>query len=201
MSTVYPLDPASPAAGQVRTLLQASRPVAWTAREGGTPIHAFRVLQPVDQLVHVAVHTFGDSDLSLRVREVMDFDLLYRAWCVGPEPRVDARALLDRADAFGQARPMWWTLHFSRRWLGTPVDAALLAGAGRPDAASVATMQWLADRSMLPGPALRRSRGEFVAELGLLGRYQWQRLPMRLLVPHLLEKVRRRIDGREPAGG
>jgi hypothetical protein len=188
----------------VGSLFERSREVAWQAREGGSPVTRFRVLQPIDQLVHVAIHTYGSSDLALRLREVMDFDLLFRGYCASREGGAeshafDSAALVERAAEMGQARAMWWTLHYAQRWLGTPIDPALLSRQGRPAAATVAMMDWLSDRSMLPGASQRRTGAEFAAEIGLLTRYQWQRLPLRRLVPHVLEKVRRRLLGRDAA--
>ena len=63
----------------------------------------------------------------------------------------------------------------------------------------VTLMDWFSDRSMLPGAGQRRTGSEFLAEIGLLTRYQWQRLPMKRLVPHVFEKVRRRVTGQDAA--
>lgn len=201
----HSIGPALPGdSAAVAGLVGASREVSWQVLPGRPIERRFRVLQPIDQLVHLAIHTYGGSDLSLRLREVMDFDLLFRTYC-GPVPdglgegSVEATGLLDRARELGQARAMWWTLHHARRWLGTPVDSAMLTGSGRPWRAAVAAMDWMSDRSMLPGVRQRRTSAEFAAELALLTRYQWQRLPVRRLVPHVLHKVRRRLLGDEAA--
>jgi hypothetical protein len=72
-----------------------------------------------------------------------------------------------------------------------------MAGPVRPSSATVATMDWLVDHSMLPGRRQRRTGQEFLAEMALLSRYQWQRLPIKRLVPHVLEKLRRRLIGHD----
>jgi hypothetical protein len=179
-----------------QALMDASEPVSWHDGSARGATARFRVLQPVDQLVHVAIHTFCGSDLSLRLREVMDFDLLYRHRCI-EHADTDAAALLERAARLGVARPVWWMLHYAARWLGTPVPRSVLEAPARAGAPVRALMDRLVDRAMLPGLRQRRTHREFAAELALLARYQWQRLPLRRLVPHVLEKARRRLLDRE----
>jgi hypothetical protein len=179
-----------------RGLIEASRPVRWTYGAGGAWTDRFRLPSPTDQLVHVAVHSFSGSELAMRLREVMDFDLLFRHWCVERQDS-SAAQILARAEEFGLARPTWWMMHYAVRWLGTPVPPEALAGGAVPSATLQTLMDGLVDRSMLPGLRQRRTHREFAAELALLGRYQWQRLPLRRLVPHVLEKARRRLLDRE----
>lgn len=154
-----------------------------------------RVLQPVDQLLHCALHTFKDSDLDTRLREAMDFDLLYRHHAA-TDPEL-AQKLAERARMFGQARPLWWAMHFARRWLGTPIPSEAMIRLPAPAAASIRSMEWLCDRAMLPGRRHARQGLDRVATTVLLARYHVQRLPLSRLLPHLLEKSRRRLF---PAG-
>lgn len=175
-----------------RSLIRDSLPVRWTLPGVGRPCDRLRVLSPVDQLVHLGIHTFAGSELSLRLREVMDFDLLYRHRCI-EQGSLDANDVLARAAALNASRPVYWMLHFAARWLGTPVAEALRHASARPGAMVRRVMEANVDRAMLPGERLRRSHSEFAAEMALLGRYQWQRLPLRRLVPHLVEKGRRRL--------
>ena len=62
----------------MRLLLRDARTLRWPVGARGRVVERFKALAPIDQVVHAAVHTFGDSDLALRLREVMDFDWLYR---------------------------------------------------------------------------------------------------------------------------
>ena len=175
-----------------RSLMRDSLPIPWSMPGNGRMSDRFRVLAPVDQLVHVGIHTFAGSELSMRLREVMDFDLLYRHRCI-EHGLLDARDILDRAEALGASRPVYWMLHFAARWLGTPVGDVLRSRAPRPGWAARRAMEAVVDRSMLPGLQQRRSMPEFAAEVALLARYQWQRLPLGRLVPHLFEKGKRRL--------
>ena len=170
---------------ETQALIDASIEIGWDGHR------RFRVLQPVDQLIHCALHTFKDSDLGLRLRESMDFDLLYRHYAA-LDPALP-RTLARRANELGQVRPLWWAVHFARRWLASPVPAELLAMLPAPAPGTVRAMDWLCDRAMLPGPRLERTGLDRLAALLLLSRYQYQRLPLAKLVPHVLEKSRRRL--------
>lgn len=173
-------------------LLARSVEVEWEGRRG------FRVLQPIDLLIHCAVHTFKDSDLTLRLRETMDFDLLFRHFA-GPSPDAFAASMLERAAELGQPRAIWWAMHFARRWLDTPISDSAMAHAAAPGAAAIASMDWLTDRSMLPGARIEREGLDRFAAIVLLARYHYQRMPITRLVPHLLEKSRRRHRPAETA--
>lgn len=152
----------------------------------------FRVLQPVDQLIHCAIHTFKDSDLSLRLRETMDFDLLWRQHAA-QRPLELSRELVARALELRQQRPLWWAIHFARRWLASPIPADTLSMLPAPAARTVQAMDWLADRAMLPGAQVERSGLDRLCAAVLLARYHYNRLPLAKLLPHLLEKSRRRL--------
>lgn len=154
----------------------------------------FEVPEPTDLLVHAALHTFCDSDLDLRVREVMVFDLLYRHF-TERIPDLDRRLTL-RAIEFGRGGALWWAFHFSRRWLGTPVSGAALDALPGPCAVAREAMDWLADRAMLPPEAGKDAVLDKLSSAALLARYQWHRLPLHRLVPHVVEKARRRLVDR-----
>lgn len=166
-------------------LIEKSIEVEWDGHR------RFRVLQPVDQLIHCALHTFKDSDLTLRLRESMDFDLLYRHYAAADATLPEQ--LAARALELGQARPVWWAVHFARRWLGSPIPESVLQALPAPSPATVRVMEWLCDRAMLPGPRLERTGLDRIAAMALLTRYQYQRLPLSKLIPHVLEKSRRRL--------
>ena len=156
------------------------------------PCGAFHVLDPLDQVLHCAVHTFKDSDFGGRLREVMDLDLLIRHFGA-TDPEGFARALDARADDFG-VRPVWrLAARTAHRWLGTP-----LSGAPLDEGAMHGRWfdRWL-DLSMLPGARQQPTPGVALVRAAMLARYHWHRMPMRLLVPHLIEKSRRRwVPGR-----
>jgi hypothetical protein len=62
-----------------------------------------------------------------------------------------------------------------------------------PSPRAVVTMDWLADRAMLPGDRMERTGLDRLAAIALLARYHYHRMPLSRLIPHLLEKSRRRM--------
>jgi hypothetical protein len=62
-----------------------------------------------------------------------------------------------------------------------------------PGPGTIRLMDWLADRAMLPGERMERTGLDRLAAIALLARYQYNRLPMSKLIPHVLEKSRRRL--------
>lgn len=155
------------------------------------PAGRFQVLSPADQVIHCALHTFKDSDLAGRLREVMDFDLLVRAFGHS-DPAGFSQALWQRADQLGAVDALALAVRTARRWLGTPVAAqAADASAGDVPCTSRSAsrvIDRLLDLAMLPG-ALHRP--DVVARLArglLLIRYHRLRMPLGLLVRHLAYK-------------
>lgn len=181
----------------INLLLKSVHPIKSQHRSHGTAGSRFHALSPVDQLVHVAVHTFRDSELAIRLREVMDFDFLYRQLAAALPPNELSRSLTSRAAELGVSRPVWWATHFSARWLDTPCVPASTALAGAPSRPRLLAMQWLADHAMLPGALERSNAPQALAKTGLLIRYHWQRMPPLQLGKHLVRKSYRRFSERK----
>lgn len=162
-------------------LLERLRP---TRRDG------WHVLEPADQVLHSAAHLFLDSELRDRLRDLVDLDGLLRRF--GAE-RGFWQDLPLRAARLGLTEPLALACHFCARWLGTPVpedaahSTAEILGRWR-------YRRWLLpllERALLPTepdhtPAMRQS----LAATVLAARYHRQRMPMRLLAPHLWHKFK-----------
>lgn len=177
-------------------LHHAITPVTGSARFDPAPVFdasvpipgsVFRVLCPEDQVLHACVHCFHDGDLDLRLREVVDIDALLREFSAR-EGFWDR--LRERAGALGLQRPLWYGLHFAQRWLHTPVPVGLTRALPGPPGMSVRLMNVLVDAAMLPPdpdfPPPLRVR---TARVAILARYHWLRMPLHMLVPHLLRKT------------
>lgn len=163
------------------------------------PGSVFRVLQGEDQLLHACLHCFQDGDLGLRLREVADIDSLLRHH--GNSDDFD-RHLIERAGQLGLLRPLWYGLHFAARWFATPQAAAILQelpASAAPSAPARLLMDRLVPLAMLPGnPDLPPPLAARVARQAMLTRYHWQRMPVRLLLPHLARKAVLRARWRRP---
>ncbi|MCU0965642.1 MAG: nucleotidyltransferase family protein [Burkholderiaceae bacterium] len=162
-------------------LLERLRPSKWPA---------WQVLDPADQVLHSAVHLFHDSELRDRMRDLADLDGLLRHF--GAVPGFMSR-LPERALALGLQEPLALACHFCVGWFGTPIPADVLqriesTGPGR---ARRAWLLPLLEAVLMPTdpddlPPLRQE----IAAAVLLARHHRQRMPLRLLVPHLWHKVR-----------
>ena len=151
---------------------------------------AWQVLDQVDQVLHSAAHLFLDSEARDRLRDLVDLDGLFRHF--GNRPGFWAQ-LPARAQELGLSEPLALACHFTTRWLGTPMpDAAVesMAAAGPPRLRQ-AWLFPLLEKILIPTePDDSPSITQELAATVLLARYHRQRLPLRLLVPHLWHKVR-----------
>jgi hypothetical protein len=163
------------------TLLGCLQPSKWAY---------WQVLDPADQVLHSAAHLFHDSEARDRIRDLVDLDGLLRHFGVAPG---FMSRLPERAQELGLETPLALACHFCVNWFGTPIPAKVLKtiesiGPGRLQRAWLLP---LLSSALMPtepddDPLLRQDLAAFV----LLFRYHRQRMPLRLLVPHLWHKLR-----------
>lgn len=176
-----------PPTARNRVDTDALLPHLWASRWPG-----WQVLQPVDQLLHCAAHLFFDSDVRDRVRDLVDLDGLFRHF--GRDPSF-WESLADRARTLGLAEPLALASHFCVAWLGTPVPEAAqreFAACGPSGSRRRWLLPLLATLLTPVEPDGSPSRWREVAGWIFLARYQYWRMPMRLLLPHALHKARAR---------
>lgn len=168
------------------------------ARTVPSPLPPWRVLCPADQVLHSAAHLFLDSELRDRVRDLVDLDGLLRHFGQAPGFWDD---LDQRSAQLGLDEPLALACHYCSQWLQTPLPRPFLrAMVGRgPQTVRQAWLLPLLDAVLTPtAPDDLPSRRQNRAATLLLARYHWQRMPLRLLVPHLWHKARKRrgeLDG------
>jgi hypothetical protein len=175
-------------------LLQRLQPSKWAP---------WQVLDPVDQVLHSAAHLFLDSEARDRIRDIVDLDGLLRHF--GTVPGFWDR-LPERAQALGLAEPLAMACHFATRWLGTPVPRTTLEAVASigPPAWRRAWLYPVMERILTPTePDDPPSRRQALAAGIQLARYHRQRMPLRLLLPHVWHKMhsgRTVLDGNPPQG-
>lgn len=147
-----------------------------------------KCLGSADLVLHSAVHLFNEGEFAHGLRDLDDLNRLLRHFAadVGFWDR-----LVARAAAFRLERPLYFALRYAAAILATPVppevlDHPLLAGPGR---FRRAVMDALFFRALLPQHATCRVRGSGAALAALYVRSHYLRMPLRLLLPHLLRKV------------
>lgn len=150
---------------------------------------SLRVLAPEDQLLHTCCHLFEDSDMWQQMRDLLDIDAMLRA--AADDPHFDAR-LMASAERHGLHRPLFYGLHYSRRFLASPVPpqaARLAARRACPLLPGLMIMDALVTRSLLPAAPDRPTGGaRRWARRVLKTRYFLRRFPPRLLARHLWVK-------------
>jgi hypothetical protein len=157
------------------------------------------VLQPVDMVLHSAVHLFAEGEFDRGLRDLMDMDLLVKHFA-GQQPDFWAQ-LFDRADALRLTVPLHHALAHLHRLFGTAPPAALHARwrALRPAWPARTLMGWLLARALRPNhPSCWRVGDDAVRWL-LYVRSHWLRMPPQLLVPHLVRKAWRARFPDKPA--
>ena len=147
------------------------------------------VLAPADMVLHSATHLFHDGELEHGLRDLVDLDDLLRHFAAD-DPDLWP-ALVDRAYEMDLARPLFYGLRYASHFLGTPVPETAMhalarAAPARPllpmvDAAfqrGLAPHHWSCDGWLSPA-----------ARWILFVRSHYLRMPLRLLVPHLVRKA------------
>ena len=162
-------------------LLSAIRPVA----DQGL----FWVLQPVDMVLHSAVHLFAEGEFDRGLRDLLDMaDLLrhFEATENGFWPD-----LIGRAKLLGLQVPLHHALCHVERLFGPRVPAAQreAVSALAPAWPKPPIMYWLLTLALRPMHASCDRRLTGFARWLLYGRSHWLRMPMRLLLPHLVRKA------------
>lgn len=184
-------------------------PVARTAIDAQTlfdnlapsGLDGWQILSPADQVLHCAAHLFLDSDLRDRARDIVDFDGLLRHHADKTDfwPQ-----LVQRAEKLSLMQPLQLALRFGCGWMQTPLPDAAREELARQTTPGL-RQRWLLpllDVVLTPThPDRAPSLHQRLAAIALLARHHRQRMPARLLLPHIWHKLRssqpseREVDG------
>lgn len=160
-------------------LLAAARPLAEFPR--------FSLPAPTDQVLHSATHLMHEGEWGHGLRDLVDLDSLLRHHSQAPGFWDE---LLARAEALSLGRPLFYGLVLCRRHLHTPVpDDVLQRCPARPGPIGQALMPALFTRALSGGHRGSMAPGTRLAEFALYVRSHYLRMPLHLLLPHLLVKA------------
>jgi hypothetical protein len=160
-------------------LLAAAEPVGEFPR--------FSIPSALDQVLHSATHLMHEGEWGHGLRDLVDLDSLLRRHAQA-EGFWDA--LLARATELSLGRPLFYALSLCRRWLHTPVPDAVLARCpARPGWPTRRLMDALLTRALTSGHRGSLAPGARIAEFALYLRSHYLRMPLHLLLPHLLVKA------------
>jgi len=168
--------------------IQADPKLLWSTARAVSDSR-FKVLGAEDMILHAAVHLFYDSDLNNRLRDLVDIDQLLRYFSDGEEDFW--QPLLERAQAHGLERPLIHALYYSHKFLATPIPEDLPMQA--VSRAVRQGMDFLVERSLFPKLPGHFDGIDGIARWLLYARSHYLRMPLRLLLPHLLYKASKRF--------
>lgn len=152
----------------------------------------FSIPTPTDQVLHSATHLFHEGEWQHALRDLVDLDALLRAY--GGEPEFWPH-LLARAASLNLGRPLYYALRYARRLLRTPMPDGLESTCPeRPGRLAAAWFDALFLPAFASAHADCRNWMSGVAAFLLYLRSHWLRMPIHLLIPHLLRKATRPDD-------
>ncbi len=147
----------------------------------------FRTLSPQDMLLHSAAHLFHEGEFDHGLRDLVDLDYLFRDVCEC-DPSLDT--LLDRAAELDLQQSLYYAAHFTRKILGTELPHAFcvrLESVARTDSWR-RYMDRLFSCAFTPRHPSCDSLRANLARTALYVRGHYLRMPVHLLLPHLLRK-------------
>jgi len=148
----------------------------------------FKRLSDPDMVLHAAAHMFQDGDLNAGWRELSDIDGMVRL--LGK--RVGFwEELLQRAPEMDLARPLFYALRYSNRFLYTPIPASAASTIQKwgPTGAVLRVMDATVLRALSPRRPEKTRPGTEAARWFLYARSHWLRMPPLLLARHLTHKL------------
>ena len=164
----------------VTLLWEAARPV-----EGEKGVF---VLSPIDMVLHSATHLFHDGELEHGLRDLVDMDALIRQFSAQPQ---FFTTLIERAQMLDLGRPLHYALTYCKLFLQTPIPEAIFSrsvGLGSQSAMIKNLMDVVVLRSLGSILQDKPSALSRMSQFAMYVRSHYLRMPMRLLVPHLVRK-------------
>ena len=154
------------------------------------------VLAPEDRVLHSATHLFHEGEFAQGFRDLLDLDLLLKEFSTQENFWV---LLLQRADELKQNIPLYYALRYTHKILQTPVPEQVLKSSQQqsPNRVSATLMDALFLRALMPDHESCNDRWTGLARWLLFVRSHWLKMPVYLMVPHLLRKAFRRVLGKE----
>lgn len=146
------------------------------------------VLSPVDMVLHSATHLFHDGELEHGLRDLVDMHGLIGQFA-GDDRFFEN--LADRAEELDLGRPLHYALKYCRALLGTPIPENVfsrVAAYGSRSGAIRALMEVVVPASI--GSILddRPRLATHLSKSAMYVRSHYLRMPLHLLLPHLLRK-------------
>jgi len=160
----------------------------WKSAETVIEFPGAYVLSPEDMIIHSATHLFHEGEFNQGLRDIVDLDALLREQAINAE---FWEKLTDRAKVLNLSRPLFYALRYCKIILETPVPAVFICQCQRDGGISNATvksMDWLLGHAMFPHVESICGLGTDFSRWLLYVRSHYLRMPLHLLIPHLIRK-------------
>jgi len=146
-------------------------------------------LSPIDMVLHSATHLFHEGEFEHGFRGLTDLDGLLRHFSTDVEDFWIR--LIDRAADLDLKKPLYYALKYTQAILFTPIpaDAIESIGDGVPKGLSAKLMDALFVRALHPYHYSCDRFGSGLARWLLFVRSHYLRMPLYLLIPHLIRKA------------
>ncbi len=147
---------------------------------------SLRVLAPVDMVLHSACHLFHDGELRHGLRDLSDLDLLLRYFSEAPG---FWERLPRRAAELELTRPIYYALRYVHHFFQTPIPQSVDAALQEAAPSMLPFMDAMFQRVLGPDHSSYDDGFTRPAKLAAYVRAHWLRMPLHLLIPHLLHKA------------
>lgn len=146
-------------------------------------------LAPTDMVIHSAAHLFHEGEFDHGLRDLLDLDRLLRHF--GDTEDQFWSHLLPRAEELDLQRPLYYALRYVRHFFHTPIPSSALEMANtlKPGFLTAQMMDFCFLRAFQPDHTSCDTRGSAIARFFLYVRSHYLRMPMYLLLPHLIRKA------------
>jgi len=148
-----------------------------------------KVLAPTDMVLHSATHLFHEGEFNHGLRDLTDLDSLLRHFST--QDAAFWEKLIERAKQLDLTRSLYYALRYTSAMLDTPVPPGTTRAAqvGAPSWITLKLIDALFRRAFQPPHPSCSDWLTRPALWMLFVRAHWLRMPMHLLVPHLLYKA------------
>lgn len=149
--------------------------------------YGFKILAPCDMTLHSATHLFYDSDLNNKLKDLVDLDQLLTHFS---STDMDFFSKLNkRAKELELNCPLFYALRYTHKLLGTAIPTEILRDkTGAPSFIFRILMDWLVPMAILPEHPDHPKIKVVIARWLLYVRSHYLRMPLKLLLPHLVHK-------------
>ena len=146
-----------------------------------------QLLAPADMVLHSAVHLFAEGEFGHGLRDLLDMNDLLKHFEVEPSFWPD---LLDRSQVLRLEIPLFHALFHLKRLFGTapPAHLAQKVASLGPNALSRGFMAWALGLALRPVHPTCNTRWTALARWMLYIRSHVLRMPLHLVIPHLVRK-------------